>query len=110
MAKHIHLLDLESPISFFKELASGGMQAHRLLVLVNSRVALVSVSKGRSSSHTLNFLLKSLGIWCVPSDIALQQMHFRDTSQSRVGALRCPCSLLLSLHWLRRTRSQIWSC
>ena len=44
------------------------IQARRLLVLVESRM----VSKRRSSSRKINFLLRKLGFWCLAHDIALE--------------------------------------
>ena len=40
-----------------------GTRAKRLLVLVDSRVVLGAISKGRSSSRKMDFLLRKLGFW-----------------------------------------------
>ena len=70
--KHINLLELESLISFLERITSEGIRARRLLVVVDSRVVLGAVSKGRSSSREINFLLRKLGFWCLAHDIALE--------------------------------------
>ena len=60
--KHINLLELESLISLLKRVTREGVQARRLLVLVDSRVVFGAVSKVRSSSRKINFLLRKLGL------------------------------------------------
>ena len=70
--KSINLLELESLISLLKRSAREETRAQRLLVLVDSRVVLEAVSKGRSRSRKINFLLRKLGFWCLAYDIALE--------------------------------------
>ena len=50
------------------------MSGKRLMVPVDSRVVLGAVSKGRSSSRKMNFLLRKLGFWCLAYDIALERV------------------------------------
>ena len=45
--KHINLLELESLTSLLRRVSREGIRARRLLVLVDSRVVLEAVSKGR---------------------------------------------------------------
>ena len=63
--KHINRLELESLISLLSRITREGTGARRLLVLVDSRVALGAVSKGRSSSRKVNFLLRKRGFGSV---------------------------------------------
>ena len=57
--KHSNLLKLESLISLLMRIAREGIRAQQLLVLVESRVVLGAVSKGRSSSRKI--FLRKLG-------------------------------------------------
>ena len=57
-SKHINILELESLISLLRRMARERIRAKRLLVLVDSRVVLGAVSKGRSSSPIIIFLLR----------------------------------------------------
>ena len=57
---------------FFRRAAREGVQVRRLLVRLDSRVVLGTVSKGRSSSRKINFLLRKLGFWCLAYGIALE--------------------------------------
>ena len=54
--KHINLLELESLISLLSPVTREGVQARRLLVLVDSRMVLGAVSKRRSTSRKIYFL------------------------------------------------------
>ena len=63
--KHINLLELQSLISLLRRITRQGIRARRLLVLVDSRVILGAVSKGRSSSRKINFLLRQRRFWCL---------------------------------------------
>ena len=69
--KHINVPELESLISLLRTITREGIRARRLVVLVDSRVVLGSVSKGRSSLRKINFLLRKLGFWCLAHDTAL---------------------------------------
>ena len=53
--KHINLLGLESLISLARHITREGIRTQRPLVLVDSRVVLGAVSKGRSSSRNGDF-------------------------------------------------------
>ena len=64
--------ELESLISLLRRVTREGIRAQRLLVLVDSRVVLGAVSKGRSNSRKLNFALRRQGFWCLAHDIALE--------------------------------------
>ena len=63
--KHINLLEIESAFSLLRHLASEGRRNCRILALTDSRVALGTLSKGRSSSRRLNFLLKKVAALCL---------------------------------------------
>ena len=60
--KHINLLGLESLIGLLRRITREGIRAQRLLVLVDSSVVLVAVSKGRSSSRKDQFLVSKTGV------------------------------------------------
>ena len=62
-SKQINLLELGSLISLFRRITREGVQARRVLVLV----VLGAVSKGRSSSRKVNFLLRKLVSGFFPS-------------------------------------------
>ena len=47
--------------SHLKRITREGIRARQLLVLVDSRVVLGAVSKGRSSSRKINFFLRKMG-------------------------------------------------
>ena len=68
--KDINLL--ESLISLLRRITREVIRTRRLLVLVDSRVVLGAVSKGRSSSRKVNFLLRKLWFWCLAHDVALE--------------------------------------
>ena len=53
--QHMNLLELEALISLIRELVDRGLGNRRVLCLVDSRVVLGSVCKGRSSSRCVNF-------------------------------------------------------
>ena len=59
--QHINLLELEALISLFRWLVDHGLGNRRVLFLVDSRVVLGSVCKGRSSSRRVNVRLRRLG-------------------------------------------------
>ena len=96
-----------------------GMRAQRFLVLVDSRVVLGAVTKGRSSSRKLHFLLRKLAFWCLAYDIALigcphgpiLQVLLHGTNRSKAGTHRCRGFLL---HRPRSLRQPItcrsWNC
>ena len=46
-SKHVNLLELDSLISLLRRITRGGVRARRIAVLVDSRVVLGAVSKGR---------------------------------------------------------------
>ena len=70
--KHINLLELESLISLLRRFTCKGVRPRRLLVLVDSRLVPGAVSKGRSSSRKIHFLLRKMGFWCLAYDIGLE--------------------------------------
>ena len=72
--KYINLLELESLISLLKRVTREGMCGKRLVVPLDSRVVIGAVSKGRSSSRKMKFLLRKLGFWCFAYDIALERV------------------------------------
>ena len=100
-AKHITFLELESPSSVLKRLASGRMHPLRLLVLVDSRVVLEREVQLTRSERLASESWAS-GVWSTTSPSILcgcplgqpQQMHLRETGQSRAGAVHCPRSVL----------------
>ena len=59
--QHINLLELEALMSLIREPVDRGLGNRRVLCLVDSRVVLGSVCKGRSSSRRVNFRLRRLG-------------------------------------------------
>ena len=63
---------LGTVISLLQRVTREGKQARRLLVLVDSRVVLGAVLKGRSSSRKVNFFLRKLWFWCFSCDIVLE--------------------------------------
>ena len=63
---------MESLISLLRRVTREGVRERRLLVLVDSRVVLGAVSKGRSSSRKINFLLRKLVFWYLAYDLALE--------------------------------------
>ena len=63
--KHINLLEIESASSLLRHPASEGRRNCRVLALTDSRVALGSLSKGRSSSRRVNDLLKKVAALCL---------------------------------------------
>ena len=69
--KRINPLELESLVSLLTLVTREGTRRRRLLVLVDSRVVLGVVSKGRSSSRKTNFLLRKRGFG-LAYDIALE--------------------------------------
>ena len=62
--RHINVLELEALISLVQRLVDRGAAPVRLLVLVDSRVVLGAVSKGRSSSRKVNFQLRRFLVGC----------------------------------------------
>ena len=70
--KHVHLLELASLIGLLRRITREGIRTQRLLVLVDSRVVLGAVSKGRWSSRKFYFLLRKLGFCYLAYDIALE--------------------------------------
>ena len=72
LGKHIKVLELESLVSLLRRVTREGIQARRLLVLVDSSVVLGAVSKGRSGWRRVNFLLRKQRFWCLAYDIALE--------------------------------------
>ena len=63
--KHINLLEIESALSLLRHLASEGQRNRRVLALTDSRVALGALSKGRSSSRRIKYLLKKVAALCL---------------------------------------------
>ena len=62
--KHINLLELEAVLALLRRLACDGVRDARILILVDSRVALGALAKGRSSSRRINFVLKKTCAVC----------------------------------------------
>ena len=60
-SQHIHLLELEAPISLIRGFVDRGLGNRRVLCLVDSRVVLGSVCKGRSSRPTCELPSPSTG-------------------------------------------------
>jgi len=58
--KHINLLELEALLTLMKHLVNRGIRDARVLVLVDSRVLLGALAKGRSSSRRINHVLKKI--------------------------------------------------
>ena len=58
--QHINLLELEALISLIRGLVDRGLGNRRVLCLLDSRVVLRSVCKGRSSSRRVIFRLRRL--------------------------------------------------
>ena len=56
--QHINLLEIESCLSLLRHLAAERRQNCRVLAMTDRRVALGALSKGRSSSRTVNYLKK----------------------------------------------------
>ena len=63
--KNIKLLEIESALSLLRHLASEGRRNCRMLALTDSRVALGALSKGRSSSRRVNYLLMKAAALCL---------------------------------------------
>ena len=57
---HINLLEIESVLSLLRHLAAEGRWNCRVLALTGSRIALGTLSKGRSISRRVNHLLKKV--------------------------------------------------
>ena len=121
VGKHVNLLELESLVSLLRRITREGIRAIRLLVLVDSRVVSGAVSKGRSSSRIIHFLLRKLGFWSLAFVIALvlfgfppgriRRMPPHGASRSKVGVPFCQSFLLhqpQSLH--QPTLSPSWIC
>ena len=63
--KHINLLEIESAFSLLRHLAAEGRRTCRVLAMTDSRVALGALSRGRSSSRRVNYLLKKVAALCL---------------------------------------------
>ena len=59
--QHINHLELEALVSLIRGLEDRGLGNRRVLCLVDIRVVLGSVCKGRSSSRRVNIRLRRLG-------------------------------------------------
>ena len=57
--KHINLLELAALLTLARHLMAHGVRDTRVLVLVDSRVLLGAIVKGRSSSRRVNHILKT---------------------------------------------------
>ena len=71
-AAHINVLELLTLLTLVARLARDGLTSKRLIVLVDSYVVKGCATKGRSSSHSLNFLLRKLTGLCLAHDIYLE--------------------------------------
>ena len=89
----LNLLELKSLIS---RVTREGTQALGLLVLVDLRVVWGAVSKGRSSSRKINFLLRKLGFWCLACDIALELVWVQTWNESSIPNHKLDTTIWLS--------------
>lgn len=71
VARHINILELSGLILFVKQLVKRGRRRCRLLIGLDSKVALVASAKARSSSRSLNFHLRRLCELTVSFELSL---------------------------------------
>ena len=69
--QHINLLELEALIGLIRGLMDRGLGNRRVLCLVDSRVVLGSVCKGRSSSRRVIFRLRRFGGMLLSNNLSL---------------------------------------
>ena len=68
--EHINVCELRALLELVKRIAPSHRHL-RVLVLVDSRVALGCAAKGRSASPQLNRLLRQVAAWCIAFDVVL---------------------------------------
>ena len=99
------MLELEALISLVQRLADRGTARVRLLVLVDNRVVLGALSKGRSSSRQVDVQHRRLGGLFLAADLSLDLVWVLSWgnpvalgfTQSHIGANTCRGSLCLPL-------------
>ena len=69
---HINLLELHVVVAYVRWLSVRGIRNKRVLILCDSQVVVGAVSKGRSSSRRVNFLLRKLLGLCLQFHIRLE--------------------------------------
>ena len=115
--KHINPWELENLNSFLRRVRRARIQARRLLLLVDSRMALGTASTGGSSPE-ITFLLRELGFWWLVYAIALRLVWVTawgesarpplyETSRSRFGFRITPCLRSVSHCRLRSRRKNM---
>ena len=69
---HINVLELRAVLSLIKKLAARGAHDCRVLVLIDSRVALGALGKGRSSSRQINRVLRQVAALALYTGIVVE--------------------------------------